>query len=461
MERWITHGISGALCFFLPLICLSLVSAQTSTQQVAQRSGGYLELQPSSERRVEEQGRGFVVTCRIPAGLNGANLRWTQGSDRRPINEANGRNIQVMKRPVDKPTSVQLVFNNVSKADENLYMCLATIDGAEVQKEFQLTIYTGINYDKVELAQAADVGKDFTMTCDVQGEPKPSVTWRRAGESLGMYGHDKYTVSEKGLTIKNISRTDEGLYDCDATQIIGHDTSSFKRKAISLVVNYPPEFTNTEPAIAYAFLGGEVNLTCQADGEPSPSYDWGYDENGGFSDMPLTETKNRDDYVNPSRTTLVKNMTDQSQFRDILCRAKNSLGEVVRRYTVKQIDKPVAPSFEFRQVGGHRLELQLTPSQQTNNPLPTTGYRAIIRPSVGGAWENATVIDFMNGTRHVLDSLRHNTEYDIMIAARNAIGVGDWSDVKSVKTLSVSASTSLVPFTGVLILMSGLLLVRA
>ena len=60
----------------------------------------------------------------------------------------------------------------------------------------------------------------------------------------------------------------------------------------------------------------------------------------------------------------------------------------------------------------------------------------------------------------MLDSLRHNTEYDIMIAARNAIGVGDWSDVKSVKTLSVSASTSLVPFTGVLMLMSGLLLMR-
>ena len=47
-----------------------------------------------------------------------------------------------MKRPLNNPTSVQLVFNNVSKADENLYTCLATVDGSEVHKEFQLTIYS-------------------------------------------------------------------------------------------------------------------------------------------------------------------------------------------------------------------------------------------------------------------------------------------------------------------------------
>lgn len=56
-----------------------------------------IELQPSQTERYEEQGRGFVLTCRLPDHVKGSNLRWTQGANRRPINTVDGRSVRLVR----------------------------------------------------------------------------------------------------------------------------------------------------------------------------------------------------------------------------------------------------------------------------------------------------------------------------------------------------------------------------
>ncbi|OQV13367.1 putative Neural cell adhesion molecule 1 [Hypsibius exemplaris] len=432
-----------------------LVSAQP-TKLPSHHNG--LELQPSQAKRTEEQGRGFVVTCRIADGMKGSNLRWTQGGQE--INAANGKRISLSKRPSDKPTSIVLIFDNVTTENAGVYTCSANIEGQpeEVHRTFDLSVYSGINYDNVKLSQSADIGSDYVMTCNVEGEPKPMVSWRR-GTPIPSNGHEKFKVHAEGLTIRNVSRADEGQYDCDATQMVGDSTSNFKRKAISLVVNYPPEFQDKNAEIHYSFLGGEVNLTCQAEGEPQPEYDWGYYD-GSFVDIPLTELKNREDFSDPSRTQLVKNMSDASQFRELVCRARNQLGTAEKIYRVIEVDQPAPPNFTFGKPSSHQIRIHVNPPEKQDGPLPTTGYRAVIRPKHFGAWENATVIDFQNGTVHILDSLFHNTEYDIKLASRNPVGLGQFSDVRTITTSAVSGAgaQSLTSFTALCILLAGILL---
>ena len=101
----------------------------------------------------------------------------------------------------------------------------------------------------------------------------------------------------------------------------------------------PPEFKAANPSTSYSFLGGEVILTCQADSEPPADYDWGYYQGGNFVDIPLSELKNREDFSDPSRTQLVKNMSDTTQFREYICRARNNLGTAEKTYTVVEVRK--------------------------------------------------------------------------------------------------------------------------
>lgn len=106
----------------------------------------------------------------------------------------------------------------------------------------------------------------------------------------------------------------------------------------------PPEFENKTHQNVYSFLGGEVNLTCQASGEPAPSYEWGYLEDGRFVEMLLSDVKIREDFADPPSSFISKNMTDKSQFRDIVCRARNALGSAERKFTVTEVGEcPCCP----------------------------------------------------------------------------------------------------------------------
>ena len=42
-----------------------------------------------------------------------------------------------------------------------------------------LYVAAGINFDSVKLTQAADIGTDYTVLCNVGGEPKPVIGWRK------------------------------------------------------------------------------------------------------------------------------------------------------------------------------------------------------------------------------------------------------------------------------------------
>ena len=70
--------------------------------------------------------------------------------------------------------------------------------------------------------------------------------------------------------------------------------------------------------------------------------------------------------------------------------------------------QPDAPTFRIGKVSSHQVQIHVSPPEKQEGPLPTTGYRALIWPKFGGAWENATIIDFENGTAPQLWYLHKN-----------------------------------------------------
>lgn len=73
-------------------------------------------------------------------------------------------------------------------------------------------------------------GQKVVFECSVHGDPTPNVLWRREDGKMPI-GRARI-LDDKSLLIDNVQTSDEGLYICDAENLVG----SISARA-SLVVN--------------------------------------------------------------------------------------------------------------------------------------------------------------------------------------------------------------------------------
>ena len=74
----------------------------------------------------------------------------------------------------------------------------------------------------------------MNFTCQAIGEPAPNISWFFNGVMIDVSDTSKYkiedrsintTTTENKLTVYNATETDVGAYTCNATNIIGSDSS--------------------------------------------------------------------------------------------------------------------------------------------------------------------------------------------------------------------------------------------
>ena len=70
-------------------------------------------------------------------------------------------------------------------------------------------------------------GDNVTLSCNVDGNPVPAVSWTRNGFHVETNSNSRISFSEgnKQLTITNVKRTDNGNYLCVANNSLGNATS--------------------------------------------------------------------------------------------------------------------------------------------------------------------------------------------------------------------------------------------
>ena len=81
---------------------------------------------------------------------------------------------------------------------------------------------------------AAQTHTDALIKCNMEAFPRPTVEWSKDGQVLSLDG-SKYSMSTKKqgkikfsfhLTVKSITDTDYGVYECKAGNSKGEDTHS-------------------------------------------------------------------------------------------------------------------------------------------------------------------------------------------------------------------------------------------
>lgn len=77
-----------------------------------------------------------------------------------------------------------------------------------------MQISVDITFANAPENQYAKLGSDYTIRCEVRGNPQPSVDWNRNDVSLT--SNDRYIIDNTGLLIKNVRESDDGVYTCSA-----------------------------------------------------------------------------------------------------------------------------------------------------------------------------------------------------------------------------------------------------
>ena len=105
--------------------------------------------------------------------------------------------------------------------------------------------------------------------------PPAIITWSKG---RGELAHSRTVVKDGELSIISAQNEDSYLYECKASNILGHDSA-----LTNLVVWDLPRFTVNPPAQLDVGKDRNISVPCQAAGDPQPIITW-VKENG---DLPV------------------------------------------------------------------------------------------------------------------------------------------------------------------------------
>ncbi|EDO28796.1 predicted protein, partial [Nematostella vectensis] len=116
------------------------------------------------------------------------------------------------------------------------------------------------------------IGWETTLTCDIFGFPPPHIEWTRALQQI----HSGRTrQAGRRLIIKKTEQQDRGPYMCTGTNKLG---SVFALIVLTVYPVVPPTITKSPPpVVTVQRRGATLQLTCAAQGSPTPTIEWSKD----------------------------------------------------------------------------------------------------------------------------------------------------------------------------------------
>lgn len=170
-----------------------------------------VELYPQAKQTVV-QGGSAVFQCRITAGIPTPKAKWSR-VDGRPI----PNNVEELEGGVIR-------FNRVTGTEQGQYLCTAENDAGSTTGVVTLTIQSipVVTVSPAGSPIRTKVGQRLRIECRAQGDPMPTISWRRLRTGFLFDTIDARESQQMAVyEISRVSQSDEGTYSCTARNDAG------------------------------------------------------------------------------------------------------------------------------------------------------------------------------------------------------------------------------------------------
>ncbi|XP_045142074.1 roundabout homolog 2 isoform X6 [Echinops telfairi] len=228
----------------------------------------------------------------------------------------------------------KLMISNTRKSDAGMYTCVGTnMVGERDSDPAELTVFERPTFLRRPINQVVLEEEVVEFRCQVQGDPQPTVRWRKDDADLPRGRYD--IKDDHTLRIKKATSADEGTYMCVAENRVGK-VEAVATLTVRVRPVAPPQFV-VRPRDQIVAQGRTVTFPCETQGNPQPAVFWQKEgsQNLLFPNQP--QQPNSRCSVSPTGDLTITNI-QRSDAGYYICQALTVAGSILAKAQLEVTD---------------------------------------------------------------------------------------------------------------------------
>ncbi|XP_022706325.1 Down syndrome cell adhesion molecule homolog isoform X3 [Varroa jacobsoni] len=318
------------------------------------------------------------------------------------------------------PENSLLTVRNVDQNDAGIYTCVAKNSFSEDRTTAILRVEGPPSWaSDLQKEVVASLNQPLNVKCDVISYPQATITWQRVD-----LGDNTHLQSEPDGTLhfSNVTRDDVGTYKCTAKNTLGEI-----HKEVKVVVRVPAKIPSGHKYAPVTVRRGDTAvLKCEALGDSPLNITWKKGEQVITLDTPRMEVI-ENTFEGGINSELQVASTDRADNGLFTCTAANAYGDDKRTIKLSVLEAPGAPiDVKVIETFSNSIRLRWAAPYGSTS---VTKYIIQYWKHHGSAYRlHEQEVEAASQLTATLTGLRPGSDYNVRVAAVNAVGSGHHSD---------------------------------